>query len=103
MKRQIVNETPEDKKKRKQEASRKSTAAHRARETPEATKTRLAKNRESTKRRRDNATALETEARLETERIRSQTNTHAFPSTTRFLARRGQGLLGMFGCLYVCV
>ena len=72
MKRQIVNETPEDKKKRKQEASRKSTAEHRARETPEQTETRLAKNRESAKRRRANATALETEARLETERIRAQ-------------------------------
>ena len=72
MKRHIVNESPEDKKKRKQEASRKSTAEHRARETPEQTETRLAKNRESAKRRRANATALETEARLETERIRAQ-------------------------------
>ena len=72
MKRQIVNETPEDKKKRKQEASRKSSAEHRARETPEERETRLTKNRDSIRIRRANATVLETEVRLETERIRSR-------------------------------
>ena len=72
MKRQIVNESPEDKKKRKQEASRKSSAEHLARQTPEQKEIRLAKNRESARRRRANETALKTEARLETERIRSQ-------------------------------
>jgi acyl transferase domain-containing protein len=84
MKRQIVNESQEDKKKRKQEASRKSSAEHLARQTPEQKEIRLAKNRESTRRRRANETALKTEARLETERIRSQQSraTESTPENT---------------------
>jgi len=84
MKRQIVNESAEDKKKRKQEASRKSSAEHLARQTPEQKEIRLAKNRESTRRRRANETALKTEARLETERIRSQQSraTESTPENT---------------------
>jgi hypothetical protein len=91
MKRQIVNESPEDKKKRKQEASRKSSAEHLARQTPEQKEIRLAKNRESTRRRRANETALKTEARLETERIRSQQSraTESTPENTdRLEAKR---------------
>jgi len=72
MKRKIDNETPEDKQKRKRAASRKSSAEHRAHQTPEQTETRLRKNRDTTNKRRANATVLETEARLATERIRSQ-------------------------------
>jgi hypothetical protein len=84
MKRQIVNESAEEKKKRKQEASRKSSAEHLARQTPEQKEIRLAKNRESTRRRRANETALKTEARLETERIRSQQSraTESTPENT---------------------
>ena len=72
MKRQINNETPEEKQNRKREASRKSSADHRARETPDQKVTRLTKNRDSTRIRRANATVLQTEARLEADKIRSQ-------------------------------